>query len=415
MPERSSGWALPSGSELEGQMRWRRTAGLLKAMLRPTPGIRDGGPVGVGVQPERRGLPFAIDIPIRSYLNQAFPLSIVVADPHWRSAVFGSFIQVFFPDDKLEYDRVLMLPSLYTAEWERLGFLRSCAIDTHSRSLAEPEALVRTLIAAISRDQYVEIHVDEYFLPGRPCYQKIHSVHDNMLVGYDAAQRQFQIAGYGQDYEVTTIGFHDLLRSFYYIPRRRLLDRSMRLIRRVAAGADAFDLTATITQLEDYVTSRATITSRAMRQAPPYRMVRRFTGAWGLDTYGAFIEYVTACARARRPLDLRATRTLWEHKACMRQRLVFLHDRGHLDPGRTFARAYADIEERARAVRFAAYEYNLGGAQLRAAGEMAEGLRAMRDQERAVLTEVLSSLKSAGASHAHEPVARMSAEDVSCR
>lgn len=343
--------------------------------------------------PPRIALPFETDIPIRSYLDHAFPLSIVVHDPQHVEALFGSFVQLFFPDDKLEYDRVLMLPSLRTSDWERLGFLETLLLDTRSRALGRAEGLLVALVHHLGQGRYVEAQIDEYFLPGRPCYLSVHSVHDNMLVGYDLARRVFRIAGYGADYEVADVGFDDVARAFYDVPLTQRRRRLLRVVWRRSGAKGAFDLGGMAAQLDDYLGSRATMSPAEMREARLYWKARRFTGTWGLDVYRALIDFITRVAGGGRPLDLRVTRTLWEHKACMLARIKYLEANGHVDRGLSLSSAYAHIERLAKSVRFAAYEYHASGRQHLPTDAIVESLRRMKESEAAVLGRLMTALR----------------------
>jgi hypothetical protein len=146
-------------------------------------------------------LPFAFDIPVRSYLDHALPLSIVAGDRRCGDRVLESFIQVFFPHDKEKFDRVTMCPALGLSDWQRLGFLHVWERTAVAAWLKQPRALTLALIEHLADGGYIDICMDEYFLPGRPCHGRIHSVHDNMLIGYDLAAQHFLLVGYGTDYE----------------------------------------------------------------------------------------------------------------------------------------------------------------------------------------------------------------------
>lgn len=374
----------------------RPTLNLPGALLRKRSRIPDLSRIKAGECPAGMLLPFALEIPVRSYLNHAFPLSIVDQIAGCRPYLYESFIQVFFPHRKEDYDRFLMLPSLTVEGWEEMGLLRTRVIDTHSRGLSRPPALIELLTEGIADGYYAEIHIDEYFLPGRPCYGNTHSVHDNMIIGYEWPEKVFHVAGYGADYEVAPMGFEDVLRAFYHMPRNEMARRYLRLIKPRKTPSRPFDLEAVRRQLSDYLNSRASLTPRQMRRKPLYWKARRFTGEWGVQSYRALQDYLAEMSRQGRPLDLRATRTLWEHKSCMLERLRYLEEQGRFRDGRLFSFSYAPVESGARMLRFQAYQYNSGGFKREDLEEAAAQLQCMKETEAAVLSEVLDSLHPAG-------------------
>jgi hypothetical protein len=339
-------------------------------------------------------LPFSTDIPVRSYLNQAFPLSVVSRNPSHERALLGSFIQLFFPQEKLEYDRVLMLPGLFIEDWERLGFLETVCVNVCSGGQPDPKELLKTLVERLDSGWYADIWIDEFFLPERSSFKRVHSVHDNFIVGYDLSQQQFLIAGYASDYQVLPAGFDETLKAFYHAPWTQAHKRWLRFVTVREDASRAFDIHGVITQLGEYIHSSPSLSEDAMREANLYWKARRFAGVWGLDTHYAFGEYFKAAGLQHKALDLRATRTLWEHKACMLKRLRFLEGNGYCPLNRGFSNAYVAIQELAKTLRFVAYEYNACGLEPRHLEKMSRILADLRDSEAIILGGVYAALRS---------------------
>jgi len=335
-------------------------------------------------------LPFALDIPVRSYLDHALPLSIVAANPHHVDCLLGSFIQLFFPDDKEKFDRVLMYPDLRLADWQCLGFVDVSVCTTWAAEVTRRADFTAALLEHLNEGRYIDICLDEYFLPGRECYQQDHSVHDNMLIGYDLGSRRFYLAGYGTDYEVSLVAFEDVERAYFDAPILQRNRRRVHVVTPRAAEPRPLDRGRLLAQLDDYINGTITVPPEAMRAAPPYRQARRFSGTWGLNAYDAYIAYLRRMVREQRELDLRTTRTLWEHKACMCQRLRRLEAEQLLPRSLAASRAYAIVEELARSVRFAAYEYNMDRTV--SLEPTVDDLRAMQDAEAPVLREAVRAL-----------------------
>ena len=341
-------------------------------------------------------LPFELNVPVRSYVDQAFALSVITARGLRLNSFPEYFVQVFFPDDKLEYDRVLMLPKLGIDELARLGVLEIEEPDIESSQYADTALLLECLAGAISDGFYVELNIDEFFIPGRPCFQKIHSVHDNMLIGQDPALRQFQIVGYGSDYEVVSVGYGVIADAFQRVPWDQLSKRKLRFIRPTeSARARQGDLRRMVSYLRDYAGSAASFSSAEIKSANLYWRNRRFTGTWGLDSYAAFDAYIEGAVQKKEKLDLRATRTLWEHKVCMRSRIEFLEKEFLAQSAAPLSSAYVAVEKLARLIRFQAYDYNVSEGRLdttTVSGQLSQ----MQKAEKSILTALLASLESNG-------------------
>jgi hypothetical protein len=340
-------------------------------------------------------LPFVTAIPVRSYLDYAFPLSILAAvSDAYRVELFGSFIQMFVPERKEAYDRVLMVPALRTNDWCRLGHLEVESLDVETFGDGAGDALKRRVVDSISDGWYIEIHLDEYHLPSRPSYGQHHSVHDNMIIGYDEDTATVTVAGYGRDYETTEVSWSNVHRAFFRVPRAEAHKRLVRRIRGIRGKQARLNVPAVMSQLGDYVAGRVSLDESSMRREPQYRRCRRYAGTWGVQTYDVLTAYWSNAVRRGDDVDLRSTRTFWEHKALMLDRLSYL-ERSSCVKAVGLAQQYAPVEQLARRVRFDAFEYMATGRQANALADVATPMRLMRQVEERVLLGLLKSLGDA--------------------
>ncbi len=49
---------------------------------------------------------------------------------------------------------------------------------------------------SLMRDNYMVCHLDEFYVPSRPSYQKEHYFHENMIYGFDNNKKEYDILGY---------------------------------------------------------------------------------------------------------------------------------------------------------------------------------------------------------------------------
>ena len=69
-----------------------------------------------------------------------------------------------------------------------------------SNSFDNARAYLRQLLLCkLQEGFHVIIHLDDYYLPGKPGYQRRHFLHVNMLYGYDAKYDCLSAVGYGDD------------------------------------------------------------------------------------------------------------------------------------------------------------------------------------------------------------------------
>lgn len=135
-------------------------------------------------------LPIATEIPIKTYNNIAYPLSII----------FSNFDKpeewLFLNSFSLKYgieanDITLDLPC--NMNWEcfdkKILSLKGTTIENIKKEILEK--------------RYVYIAVDEIFMPYRDTYQKKNFVHDTLVYGFDDSEQQFMLVGHDKKHKYT--------------------------------------------------------------------------------------------------------------------------------------------------------------------------------------------------------------------
>ena len=97
-----------------------------------------------------------------------------------------------------------------------------------------------------------------------------------------------------------------------------------------------FDLNLVLEQIRDYIESNNTSEKFRMLDAPE-------DGIYGIETYCYLIHCLL---EQRNNFDLRLLHILWEHKKCMLNRLIYMENKGYLDPSENLSVAYNKIGKR---------------------------------------------------------------------
>jgi hypothetical protein len=286
-------------------------------------------------------LPFETKVPTQAYLDTAIPQSILLGHRFFDNVMAVHNIQVFFSAATERFTkRFRITPTLDRAAWERMGLLKVEEIGKYnSMQRGDAGILLRDIMAMINDGNYIECRLDEYYVPGRPLYKHEHrDIHINILVGFDLEARSFSIAGYGRTYEVSTITFDDFIHAFFSEPSSDYRSKEtqyfwwktlwswtrMDLVE--TANNWAENLNGIRIQLEAYLSGRAAPTGKLFERSE--NDYGNEPGSWGIKTYKDWINYVDTAKQEGRRLDLRATRSLWEHKICMVRRLKTLSRNG---------------------------------------------------------------------------------------
>ena len=68
----------------------------------------------------------------------------------------------------------------------------------------------------LNSDEYVSIHLDEFYLNEKESFQKLHLVRENLVYGYDDAQKVFFVYGFGKREQMRSfqVSYDDMLLAF---------------------------------------------------------------------------------------------------------------------------------------------------------------------------------------------------------
>lgn len=165
----------------------------------------------------------------------------------------------------------------------------------------------------LNNNRYIEIVLDEYYIPNREAFQKKHYAHSNLIYGYDDTSSCYFIIGHkGKmvdseiSYEVFDCAYNELvysniIRNIQYNPN---------------SMAYQFDLKAVYWMINEYINGNNT--SLYMRNIVP-----ELNGAYGINTYGELLR--TELGNISLFRDKRVSYLIYEHNWLMKQRLEFMY------------------------------------------------------------------------------------------
>lgn len=348
-------------------------------------------------------LPLALDVPVQSYLDYSLPLSVVASHGGVPDIFYSWGVQMFFPDSMLTpggrkgLHKFLLFPALNNWQWQALGFLEiECRTELRGQSPPKRE-LLRWLGGKMTEGWYPELRLNEYFLPGRPLFfGRAHNLHINMVTGIDEERDLVRIAGYGSKYCIDDISLEAFYSSFTSIAEdgrnfdENSYERVVWLWRPRRSSHDSgLRADLVMKQLEAYFASVSALGHRVIATDDQYAYPED-SGVWGVGIYRSWEEYLKTKARNRRPIDLRASRTLWEHKVCWMTRLRILAALKVSVAPDSIAEMQM-VERTAKEFRISCFAYNKSGCMSPVDG-LIELLRRIESRERAALGQVLDAL-----------------------
>ena len=290
--------------------------------------------------------------PILGYLYHAYPLSVLSNWDAYLPWFYSHYIQLHCPKDFQTAERKkgakfdfyhprshLYSPQGYqfaTSPWLDSQLLdREVVIGNH-------RSIVEFVVDCIRRDYYVQVCVDEFFIPNTMVYQEDHFVHEVLVFGFDKQEKIFYTSGFDRNgnYGNSQVTFSELEQGYLHSSIEKHYDEYGVILYKNKKGAQYnFDYQYVLEQLEDYVYSKNT-SERFRALANPVDNV------FGLNTYRCLNDHFEYVLKKVKRFDIRPLHIFWEHKKCMVSRIEYLEHLNYLNPQNEFSKSYKVIEER---------------------------------------------------------------------
>ncbi|MFE9275692.1 hypothetical protein ACQKLN_31075 [Paenibacillus glucanolyticus] len=164
---------------------------------------------------------------IHCYPIHLHHFSIINKNKKYEPWLYSNYIQISTPPE-LPYDRHKIINFFRYDEQEPFyggtsPFMKECKLER----IETIDEIVPSFRESINQDKYMNIFVDDYYLPFRRAYRKNHYPHDLFLFGYTDEKRVFHVLGFDQyglpkeyevDYQVLSkayLSVNSLLKSEY--------------------------------------------------------------------------------------------------------------------------------------------------------------------------------------------------------
>jgi len=184
------------------------------------------------------------------------------------------------------------------------------------------EEIINNIIEYLSKGYYIQLILDEYFVPQRHSYKKYERSHENLIYGYDKTKKEFSLLGYENHPVRSVIGFKEFLLSCQISK----IDTSKRLI--MLKYIDQFpeynfNLKLTVKFLEEYINGEnSNQRSEFVTKEVDPSMV------FGVQIIDHIIQNDHEYTRFLK--DIRISYIFCEHKRVMVERIKLMHKRGIL-------------------------------------------------------------------------------------
>ncbi|MFF2885484.1 hypothetical protein [Paenibacillus sp. NPDC057967] len=278
----------------------------------------------------KKQLPIHLKPDIVSYSSHAKILSILATDDCFKGWFHSNYIHMCCPKDFKSGNGIHLDFYMGPAKdftfypihpWLFSQVIKKDLINGMTNNITE------FVIQCIDLGYYVDIHLDQYYLPKDDEYgaEPVHFYHDTLIFGYDREQRTFDILGYTPFFRAETVSFEQLDQAYRNCPVERWYSvfylYSYKPMPDARRSREGLDVPLIRDSLESYLGSPNISRQFAMIEFEHRDLV------YGMETYSYLRKnYGTGEYWG----DIRPMYALWEHKKCMLQRMEVLHERGYL-------------------------------------------------------------------------------------
>ncbi len=328
--------------------------------------------------------------PVRGYLCNAYPLSIVSVNDGYLGWFYSNYIQLIctgdFPKRKFF--------SFYHPYFKRNDYFLACPLIDYQKIHVEFLAnyrggFIQLLMDSIDQGSYPIVYVNEYYVSHKEAYRKFHLPHEMMIFGYDKTRSLFHVVGYDghRRFGKYEISYAELLESFVQCYKDKDYRSYIHLLKYNPSAEYFFDIKLVIHSIKEYLNStNSSLPFRALGTPCAY--------IYGIEFYDHFINYLKVdLKRENEAMDVRLLYTLWEHKAVMSGRIAYLLSHHYLENAQLLD-DFKEIERKCAINKSLATKL-LFKRNHRILDDMVETLIKVKHDEPLILNDLLRELENA--------------------
>jgi hypothetical protein len=326
---------------------------------------------------------------IHGFTFYAYPLAILAQEERALDWIHSNFIQFCIRKDLFEGFPVPLNPYVY--DHTAIPWLRTQRIYRKYFEGLHID-IVDFICQSIDLGWFVDVVMDEYYIPNRMKYKQEALAHETLVFGYDKETRMFDLLGFdGQmRFTETQASFEEVAEAFnMYVPTHNW-NAQILLYQFNDEASYQFHPLLVANVIEDYLLSRNT-SERMFMMIEPYDKC-----VFGLDVYAKLEEYFQLILEKQLGHDYRYLHVFWEHKKSMLARIGYMEEKGWIDPASGFSERYAHIEKEMLTVRNSSLFFMIDSKETRL-DFIQKQLKSLRKQEAEILWDLVREMRACAA------------------
>ncbi|WP_405130572.1 hypothetical protein MHB43_23915 [Paenibacillus sp. FSL H8-0317] len=262
-----------------------------------------------------RTIPFSFDTAVYMGIALCTP-----RDNAYKPWFVSNFIQMYcYKDFSIHANPINFNTGIYLND-DFYSFCPYLRVQNIKYSLLKKNnvSIVQFIIEAIDDNNYVDVLLDEFYVPQGKGYKEYTYYHGNMIYGYDLQNGIFELIGYNENNVIrrSKLTFREFESAFVEGGREGWYREGLISIFKIHPYSTYdFNINIMLQQLSDYVNSIDSLYSLSIMQNCDTRIVH------GISVYDYLIRNISSYKDDMRPLHI-----IWEHKKIMLFRLKYLKD-----------------------------------------------------------------------------------------
>jgi hypothetical protein len=143
-------------------------------------------------------------------LHRALPLCVILADQNLHPWFYERFLNIFSLTDRNGF-----LTMDYLECWAPYREIIN-EISLGAGLMEKENDIIRFVNEKVDQGYYINIAVDEYYLPGKIKYKTSHFIHHMLVYGYDNAGKKIKAVGFDSNnvFDALTFDYEDFTQAY---------------------------------------------------------------------------------------------------------------------------------------------------------------------------------------------------------
>lgn len=267
---------------------------------------------------EEKILPIEEKVDVKTYLLYSTRLAILQAYPELQEMIMKSFVDI-----KVYYNEKYFNYFFFEENLDEMLSFQHLSYN----EICDKINIIEYTKNCINNEDYVNVHLDEYFCSNKDNFNKSHFVHENLIYGYSDEMGIFFAYGFTKKQVVGcfTISYVEYMDAYekgkiYFFCGAAYLEHeypwAITLCHVKPLQCYVYTIGDFLSELECYLYPKKN------------EMVQEDQHVYGINVYSYIADWICS-NKEHNPIDFRTFNLLYEHKICIKKRVEFLAKKYH--------------------------------------------------------------------------------------